>query len=245
MEPAAALPRGNPFRGEPQGQIPDTALVLQPFSPPCHGWPSRLTACPAVRTSGRGDCRQWTPSQRFPGDLLPPADVPGACRLKGKSLGASWRGRDPLRGVPSGGLLAVRQTPPSNSIPSAFLPRALLEARPSEPVALLPEFLVATGRHASTGESVPAASFRAKVRAYAPSLCCPSAPLGRYDRRRRRAAARLEHPRVALLTRQTSERVALETNRLSGSSHFGPGQGGTSTHGRPHRATPAGHLAIP
>ena len=49
--------------------------------------------------------QQWKAPQRFPGALLPPADVPGVYRLKANSSGTSWRGRAlpfgrrPLRGL--------------------------------------------------------------------------------------------------------------------------------------------------
>ena len=89
-------------------------LRISHFGPPCHGRPSSRTACPAVRTSGQLGRQLWKAFQHFPGNLLPPADVPGVYRLKARSVGTSGGDASCLRqGVPSGGLLAARQTPPA------------------------------------------------------------------------------------------------------------------------------------
>ncbi len=70
----------------------------------------------AVRTSGQLGRQQRNAFQHFSGDLLPPADVPEVCWLKATSSGTSGGDASCLRqGVPSGGLLAARQTPPGVS----------------------------------------------------------------------------------------------------------------------------------
>ena len=69
---AVTLPTGGARSGgEPQGQIPGTALHLLPFGPLCHGRPSSRTACPAVRTSGPGAVSNGKPLSTSPGTYCP------------------------------------------------------------------------------------------------------------------------------------------------------------------------------
>ena len=77
-------------------------LRISHFGPPCHGRPSSRTACPAVRTSGRGTSAMESVPALPRGLTAPLADVPGVCRLKAHSSGTSWRGRDPCGASPRG-----------------------------------------------------------------------------------------------------------------------------------------------
>ncbi len=69
--------------GEPQGQIPGTALHLLPFGPPCRGRPSSRTACPAVRTSGQWAISSGSPSP-LPRGLTATGRRPRSLPAKGK-----------------------------------------------------------------------------------------------------------------------------------------------------------------
>ena len=76
--------RGCPLlRWGTQGQIPGTALHLLPFGPPCRGWPSSRTACPAVRTSGRGAVSSGKPFSASPGTYCPAGRRPRSLPAKG------------------------------------------------------------------------------------------------------------------------------------------------------------------
>ena len=176
--PAVTLPTGEPapavgHSGANSGHGPPFA----PLRPPLSRAGLESNCLPGSSHFGPGGAS--SNGKRFsasPGPYWLSARRPRSLPAKGTLQRHFLEGTRPLRGVPSGGLLAVRQTPPSNSIPSVFLPRASLEARPSEPVALLPEFLVATGRHASTGGPVrPAAN--ARCRAVGTSACRVADPL--------------------------------------------------------------------
>ena len=77
-------------------------LRISHFGPPCHGRPSCRTANRRFALRARGVSAMESHSSLPRGRTALLADVRGVCWLKTNSSGTSWRGRAPLRGVPSG-----------------------------------------------------------------------------------------------------------------------------------------------
>ena len=127
-------PRGTSNRGCPlrrwgtQWKCSGTACAFLTSAPLVTGGP-RVE--PPIGGSHFGPSWAVSSGRRFstsPGTYLPARQTsPESTGLKAKSSGTSGGDASCLRqGVPSGDLLAARQTPPPDSTPSVSLPRASL-----------------------------------------------------------------------------------------------------------------------